>query len=134
MAEWAGRLLSPIASVAVRRQAVRPIMPERLQRRYCSLTFRLTQVLSGHGCFGRYLCQIERESTPKCHHCVGGNKDTALHTLQMCPAWDEQRRDLVAAIEADSSFPAVVKTMVGSADAWDAANSFCKTVMSAKEA
>ncbi|KAJ0177492.1 hypothetical protein K1T71_007501 [Dendrolimus kikuchii] len=109
-------------------------MPEWLQRRYGTLTFRLTQVLSGHGCFGRYLCRIRREQTSGCHHCVGGDEDTALHTLQVCPAWDEQRRDLVAAVGADLSLPAVVKAMVGSADAWDAAASFCETVMSAKEA
>ncbi|KAJ0172831.1 hypothetical protein K1T71_011970 [Dendrolimus kikuchii] len=53
---------------------------------------------------------------------------------KVCPAWDEQRRDLVAAIGADLSFPALVKAIVGSADAWDAAVSFCETVMSAKEA
>ncbi|KAJ0176872.1 hypothetical protein K1T71_008051 [Dendrolimus kikuchii] len=119
VAEWADRLLNPSAGLATI-QAVRPIMPEWLQRRYGTLTFRLTQVLSGHGCFGRYLCRIRREQTSGCHHCVGGDEDTALHTLQVCPAWDEQRRDLVAVVGADLSLPAVVKAMVGSADAWDA--------------
>lgn len=33
------------------------------------LTFRLVQVLTGHGCFGEYLHQIGKESTEVCHHC-----------------------------------------------------------------
>ncbi|KAJ0175766.1 hypothetical protein K1T71_008925 [Dendrolimus kikuchii] len=61
-------------------------------------------------------------------------QDTALHSLQVCSTWDEQRRDLVVAIGVDLSLPAVVKAMMGSTDAWNAAASFCETVMSAKEA
>ncbi|KAJ0176847.1 hypothetical protein K1T71_008026 [Dendrolimus kikuchii] len=71
-------------------------------------------VLTGHGCFGRYLCRLGREATSGCHHCDTGDEDTALHTLQECPAWTEQRRELVAHTGFDTSLPAVVRTMVGS--------------------
>ncbi|KAJ0180628.1 hypothetical protein K1T71_004032 [Dendrolimus kikuchii] len=118
--KWANRLNNPSAGLALI-EAVRPIMSEWLNRRHGTLTFRLTQVLSGHGCFGKYLYRIRREQTSGCHHCVGGEEDTVLHTLQVCPAWDEQRCDLIAAIGADLSLPALVKAMVGSADAWNAA-------------
>ncbi|KAJ0169237.1 hypothetical protein K1T71_015267 [Dendrolimus kikuchii] len=91
------------------------------------------RVLSGHGCFGRYLCRIGREPTSGCHHCDIGDEDTALHTLQECPAWTEQRRDLVALTGFDLSLPAVVRTMVGSPTGWDAVSSFCERVMLAKE-
>ncbi|KAJ0174432.1 hypothetical protein K1T71_009540 [Dendrolimus kikuchii] len=90
-------------------------------------------VLSGHGCFGRYLCRIGREATSGCHHCDTGDEDTALHTLQECPAWAEQRRDLVAVTGLDLSLPAVVRTMVGSNTGWTAVSSFCEHVILAKE-
>ncbi|XP_045540819.1 uncharacterized protein LOC123722592, partial [Papilio machaon] len=97
-----------------------------------SLTFRLTQVLSGHGCFGRYLCRIGREETMRCHGC-GADEDTAQHTLEVCCAWTEERRTLVAAIGGDLSLPGVVRAMLGSERSWNAVSSFCETVMSQKE-
>ncbi|XP_072938863.1 uncharacterized protein [Epargyreus clarus] len=103
-------------------------------RRHGSLTFRLVQVLSGHGCFGKYLCRIaRREPTTQCHHC-SSDEDTAQHTLEECPAWDSQRRVLVAAVGPDLSLPAVVKAIVVSAGSWKAVKSFCEEVISQKEA
>ena len=33
------------------------------------LTYRVTQVLTGHGSFGEYLHRIRKETTARCHHC-----------------------------------------------------------------
>ncbi|XP_073962034.1 uncharacterized protein [Choristoneura fumiferana] len=97
------------------------------------VSFHLAQVLSGHGCFGKYLCKIARkETTPMCHHC-GGAEDTAQHTLQMCPAFDGQRACLKAVIGNDLSLPAVVKSMTDSERSWIAMASFCEEVMAIKE-
>ena len=132
MVVWEERLRHPSAGLATV-EAVRPVLQDWIRRRHGTLTYRLTQVLSGHGCFGRYLCRLGREPTSGCHHCDTGDEDTALHTLQECPAWTEQRRDLVAFTGFDTSLPAVVRTMVGSEQGWDAVSSFCERVMLAKE-
>ncbi|KAJ0172659.1 hypothetical protein K1T71_010053 [Dendrolimus kikuchii] len=132
MVVWEERLRHPSAGLATI-EAVRPVLQDWIKRRHGTLTFRLTQVLSGHGCFGRYLCRLGREPTSGCHHCDTGDEDTALHTLQECSAWTEQRRDLVAVTGFDLSLPAVVRTMVGSSTGWDAVSSFCERVMLAKE-
>jgi hypothetical protein len=55
------------------------------------LTFRMTQVLTGHGVFREYLLKIQREVTSICHHCQEED-DTAQHTLVRCPAWEEPPR------------------------------------------
>ncbi|KAJ0169508.1 hypothetical protein K1T71_015095 [Dendrolimus kikuchii] len=133
MAEWATRLAHPSAGHRII-AAIRPAFTSWTERRHGALSFRLTQVLSGHGCFGRYLCQIRREQTAGCHHCSAGAEDTALHTLQECSAWDEQRRALGAIIGFDLSLPAVIAAMAGSSTSWDAVASFCEAVMPAKEA
>ena len=44
------------------------------------LTFRLTQVLTGHGCFGEYLRKIGAEETAACHHCPA-DTNTAQHYI-----------------------------------------------------
>ncbi|XP_072946162.1 trypsin, alkaline C-like [Epargyreus clarus] len=105
-----------------------------MDRRHGSLTFRLVQVLSGHGCFGKYLCRIaRREPTTQCHHC-SCDEDTAQHSLEECSAWDRKRRELVAVVGPDLSLPVVVKAMVGSERSWKAIKSFCEEVISQKEA
>ena len=49
------------------------------------LTYRVTQVLTGHGCFGKYLHRIRKEATARCHHCHV-SVDSAQHTLEFCSA------------------------------------------------
>ncbi|CAK1593609.1 unnamed protein product [Parnassius mnemosyne] len=132
VAEWRQRLLRPTAGLATV-EAIRPVLDDWLGRRHGSLSFRVTQVLSGHGCFGKYLRRIGREPDARCHHCVHCGEDTAQHTLAECVAWEEQRRVLTNKVGGDLSLPALVRKMVGSAESWDAVVSFCEDVMSQKE-
>ncbi|XP_026830983.1 uncharacterized protein LOC113563523, partial [Ooceraea biroi] len=66
--------------------ALGPRLSEWVDRGWGELSFRTTQVLAGHGCFGEYLCRIGKESGPRCHHCVA-DVDSADHTVMRCPAW-----------------------------------------------
>ncbi|CAG4936471.1 unnamed protein product [Parnassius apollo] len=133
MATWRQRLSQPRAGHATI-AAIRPLFEEWLERRHGILTFRLTQVLTGHGVFGRFLHRIGREETPGCSHCEDGPEDTVEHTVEVCPAWAEHRRVLVAAIGGgDPSRPALVEAMVRSETEWDAVTTFCEAVMLAKE-
>jgi len=97
--------------------AVRPCLSEWIDRAQGEVTFRLTQVLTGHGCFGKYLRQINREPTTACHHCpILCN--TAQHTLEHCEAWCEQRGALRVVAGEDLSLPVLVAKMVGSEEVW----------------
>ncbi|XP_028037327.1 uncharacterized protein LOC114248320, partial [Bombyx mandarina] len=98
--------------------------------------FRLTQMLTGHGCFDRYLFKIAgREPTAQCQHCADRDEeDTAEHTLARCSGVDEQRAALVAVIGEDLSLPRVVATMLGSEASWKAMLDFCESTISQKEA
>ncbi|KYQ53937.1 hypothetical protein ALC60_07150, partial [Trachymyrmex zeteki] len=68
----------------------------------------------------------------QCHHC-DGDQDTAQHTLEVCPAWDAERGDLVAEVGRDLSLPGIVGAMLESERKWCAVSSFCERVMLAKE-
>ncbi|XP_022828209.1 uncharacterized protein LOC111357661 [Spodoptera litura] len=134
MAEWKMRLVQHSAGHAVV-AAVSPIMEAWIGRGHGALSFRLTQVLSGHGCFGKYLCRIGREQTSACHQCNDNLEDTARHTLEECSTWAELRRELITVLGGnDLSLPTVVRAMVDSESAWDGVASFCERVMLAKEA
>ncbi|XP_043262925.1 uncharacterized protein LOC122403463 [Colletes gigas] len=97
------------------------------------LSYRMTQVLTGHGCFDEYLCRIGKEATAVCHHC-GGPQDTAQHTLEVCPAWVDERRVLEQEVGRNLSLATIVGKMVASEKTWQVVASFCEVVMSQKEA
>lgn len=129
---WLERLESPSAGHRTI-EAIRPVLAEWVQRKHGFLSFRSVQVLSGHGCFGKYLFKIaRRESSAECHEC-GGAVDTAEHTLAECPEWDSLRASLVSVVGADLSLPTIVAAMVDSERAWDAFHNFCELVMARKE-
>ncbi|XP_067208489.1 uncharacterized protein [Linepithema humile] len=113
-------------------QAIQPCLPEWAHRRGHGIGFHLTQVLTGHGCFGDYLCRIGREYTTECHHCAAG-RDSAQHPLTKCEAWEKERRVLTAVVGEDLSLPALVRAMLEGEDKWRAASEFCDRVMSQKE-
>jgi hypothetical protein len=114
--------------------AIRPVLERWVRTKGRALSFHLAQILSGHGCFGKFLCRVAgREPTTECHAC-GDAEDTAQHTLAVCPAWAEQRASLVAVVGHDLSLPAVVEAMVGGDRSWKAVASFCEEVMTQKEA
>lgn len=89
-----------------------PLLAEWLEGQRRRMTFHVTQVLSGRGCFGDYLCRIGKERTAQCHHC-GGNLDSAQHKLEQCPAWADQRRVLVQIVGGELSLPAVMAAIIG---------------------
>jgi len=129
---WLARLeRQPIAGHRIV-EAIRPVLPEWVDDRHDAVTYRLVQVLSGHGCFGTYLHRIKRQATAACHHC-GADQDTAQHTLEACSAWNEQRRVLTGVVGYDLSPPALVSAMVDNERSWRAVSSFCEEVMSRKE-
>lgn len=74
----------------------------------------MTQMLTGHGCFGQYLWTIQRRRSPCCLDCEEGYNDTPGHALFECMAWIRMRiefreqfgaerclRDKVGAISTD---------------------------------
>lgn len=131
MMQWHQRLENPSAGHWTI-GAVRPVLDRWVDRKEGVLTFHLTQVLSGHGCFGNFLCRIGREQSAACHQC-GAATDTAEHTLATCQEWEQPRQVLRAAIGPDLSLEAVANAMVSSTRSWDAVVSFCDTVIRRKE-
>ncbi|CAH2227082.1 jg25023, partial [Pararge aegeria aegeria] len=56
---WREDLESPVAGIWTV-EGIRPHLERWLKRRHGALTYRLVQVLTGHGCFGKYLHGIAR--------------------------------------------------------------------------
>lgn len=68
-----------------------PDIRKWLERPYGEMDYFLTQALSGHGCFRKYLFDRKRSTTDKCPYC--GELDDACHTLFSCTKWEEVRQE-----------------------------------------
>ncbi|XP_011267654.2 uncharacterized protein LOC105258217, partial [Camponotus floridanus] len=113
--------------------ALAPCLSVWTDRRWGGLSYHTTQVLTGHGCFGSYLCRIGKEATRRCHHCPV-EEDTAQHTLEECSAWDVLRRDLRGVLgREDLSLSSLVEAMLESEGNWRAVTTFCGAVLRIKE-
>jgi len=97
--EWQRSLEDPHIAGKRTVEAIRPFLPEWIERvKREGITYRMTQMLTGHGCFGEYMCRIGKERTAECHHCDHPH-DSAQHTLESCPAWVAERANLVTPIK-----------------------------------
>ncbi|XP_070162536.1 uncharacterized protein [Polyergus mexicanus] len=97
------------------------------------MAFHLTQLLTGHGCFGTYLYRINKVASPLCEHCEEDLEDSAKHTLRECRTWQTEREALQTAVGADLSLGTVIREICRDHSAWTAMTLFAKTVMLAKE-
>nr|XP_031847715.1 uncharacterized protein LOC116433609 [Nomia melanderi] len=104
--------------------ALLPHLDRWQKRGFGRLTCHITQVLSGYGCFGKYLCRIGREATAACHHCVE-KENTAQHTLEVCHAFSALRRVLTDVIGGDPSLTTAVGAMLTSKGSWNAVATCC---------
>nr|XP_012236062.1 PREDICTED: uncharacterized protein LOC105680171 [Linepithema humile] len=96
-------------------EAIQPCLLEWVGRRGGGVSFRIAQVFTGHGCFGDYLCRIGKKPTTRCHHYAAG-QDSAQHTLELCPAWADERWVLVEVVDEDLSLPSLVRGMLEGED------------------
>ncbi|XP_077295464.1 uncharacterized protein LOC143917757 [Arctopsyche grandis] len=101
-------------------------------RTHGDLSYHLTQLLAGHGCFGTYLHKIGKEATPICHQCEAADDD-AEHTLLHCPAWDAPRQALKAAIGEETLWTGMVMgSMLHDRGSWSAWEAFAASVIGEK--
>jgi len=131
---WRERLieLPPDRPGAIVRGAFVEDLENWVGRAHDALTYRIIQVLMGHGVFESYLYKIGRRESPICLFCRAA-VDTAAHTLLFCPAWVEQRRELLEHVGVCRTFRAMVRAIVRSPDAWLIFAEFCEIVRRKEE-
>ncbi|KMQ83328.1 reverse transcriptase [Lasius niger] len=97
------------------------------------MSYHMTQVFTGHGCFSKFLHRIGKKEDTSCFFC--GEEDDAIHTIRDCPMWDPQRIDLKRklGLARDFTLGDIVESIVGSRDLWSAFSAFVQEAMREKE-
>lgn len=82
-----------------------------INRNFDYLSFRIIQVLTGHGCFANFVHRIGRTSSPSCLFC-GFPTDDVTHVLNSCPAFISQRRLLALEMDNDLTLRGLILYML----------------------
>lgn len=89
-----------------------PNIQRWLEKPPMSLTFHLSQALSGHGCFRAYLKKMNRAEDSYCGYCVDPN-DTVEHTIFVCPRWLDDRARITAVLRRPPTASDVEELLCG---------------------
>jgi len=130
--QWVMLISRPGAAGVRLRDAVLPCLPAWMCRRWGGITFRMTQILTGHGCFGTFLQRIGKTDTAICPFC-NLDDDSSEHTLWSCAEWRTERTDLIGVIGPDLSLAGVIRAITDNKESWSAFSRFAETVMRRKE-
>jgi len=126
-------LLSRPDTAGVRlRDAILLHIERWMTRSWGGLTFRITQLLTGHGCFGTFLLRIGKSEVATCVFC-GLDDDSPDHTIADCPQWFDERCSLMGAIGPDLSLSNIIKEICSNRGSWLAFSKFAEDVMRQKE-
>lgn len=101
-------------------------------RSFGGMNFHLTQLLSDHGCFQKFVYQIKKVVFSMCIYCKD-IQDTAEHTMLVCQQWETERRHMVDILGCNDTLNGIIKAACEGKDKWQALNQFAQEVMIQKE-
>jgi len=131
---WRSQLERPNTPGEYTKLAVVPQMNAWLARNTGSMSFHLTQLMTGHGCFNRFLWKIGKRDSAACDFC-DFDEDDAAHTLKTCSMWNPQRERLrlKLGLAVDFSLGEIVDAIIVEKESWTAFSAFAEDVMGKKE-
>lgn len=101
-------------------------------RTFGEVNYRLTQALSGHGCFPYYLHNFGKLASPSCWYC-GHQSDDAYHTFFVCGAWHSRHTRMNSILGREITPENMTEVMRSSKDAWTIIDNFVNEVLRKKE-
>ncbi|XP_029675608.1 uncharacterized protein LOC115243072 [Formica exsecta] len=126
-AEWRDQLDRPNTPGEFTKLAIVPRLEAWLSRRSGSMSFHITQIMTGHGCFAKFLHRIGRRENSSCDFC-GEEVDDVYHIIRDCPAWDPERIRLKRklGLARDFTLGDVIEAITGSGERWAAFSAFAE--------
>ena len=128
--QWRQRWLENQKNTAKWTRILIPDLDVWCQRSFGYPNFFTTQLLTGHGAFGKYLFKLKLCDSPMCGHC--GLIDSAEHVLFHCQRWGRARRDLFEVIGGQCLPGELIGTLLQDRKYWRAFERFAEIVLSEK--
>ena len=105
-----------------------PEVGDWTSRKHGLVSFHLTQILTGHGCFRSYLKRIGVYQTADCPACPGCDEDVN-HVLFHCPRFEEERERFQATWESPLSPEGIGRCLLDSQGGWDAVTGLATSIV-----
>lgn len=102
-----------------------------IERPYGDADYLLTQTLSGHGCFNKYLYERKKSTTSNCRYCQ--KEDDVKHTMFECPNWSIARETYLQKTGMLFTAENMMRSLVESKEGWNHAYMAIRTIMATKE-
>ena len=97
-----------------------------------NLTFRILQLLTGHGCFTTYLTKIGATQNKMCGEC-GLKEDDAEHSLFECISFEMQREKMRSVIGNDLTCDTIILATAQAGEKSLAIQEFSEEIIKQKE-
>lgn len=91
-----------------------------INRPHGEVDYYITQALSGHGCFNKYLYERRLKQTSSCTYCKT-EADDAEHTLFTCQRWAEARNTFLSTVGREFNIRNTMVSLTESEEGWRAA-------------
>jgi len=102
-------------------------------RHHDEVTYHMTQVITGHGCFGAYLRRFHLQESEAYAQCET-TTDDAEYAFLKCDAWENWRRQACKETGIEDLTPdKMMTTMLASLSNWSTIASLVKRVMHTRE-
>lgn len=130
---WLGKLMDKADAGRGMNWEILSCFREWIGRNHGELTFQMTQIITGHGCFKGYPHRIGKTEESGCSFC-GREVEDNVHVLAECTKWREEREGLERSFGGRvRSLGALLRGMAADPGKWRATTVFARAVMDRKE-
>lgn len=109
-----------------------PNIDRWLNRSYGDIDYYITQALSGHGTFNKYLFDRGKRESAECNYCHEAEDDVE-HTLFECPRWTVIREEYRIKTGEMFELNVVKRNLLAVKEKWSAMYETIKFIMNTKE-
>lgn len=109
-----------------------PNVKKWVGRKHGDINFHLTQFLTGHGSFGKYLHKIGKRQEDACQLC-GVSPDTVKHAIFECDMWNKLRMEISTDIGKEIRAENFVELMLKSEYNWNRLDGAIRKIMKTRE-
>lgn len=108
-----------------------PLIGEWISRKHGEIDYFMTQALSGHGCFSKFLHGRKKAESDKCMYC--GKIDDARHTIFECDRWNRERESFEQETESPFTPRHMMENLLKSEQHWDTTYKTIRSIIQKKE-
>lgn len=130
---WQDRWQGDDSGKGERARSLIPEITPWYHRSHGELTYELTQYISGHGTFNKYLHRIGKKSSANCNLCDQDETDDPDHSITRCAYFSSERTTLEEALGLQLENTNLINEMLETEQKWQRIQKYIEFVISTKE-